>query len=390
MTDIETTLKAATDALRSGDARGARENFGRAIAAGHGDAATLMGMAIACRATGDHESVLSVTDRLLKADPRNVRALILRGDALAARNESRSASSFYLAALRTAASAGQPPADLAPELDRVRRTCEQLAADYSSYLLDAMRRHGFDPQRSSSRFSQSLDIVLGKKKIYLQEPKYYYFPGLPQLQFYDDHAAFPWIPALEQATAAIREELLQIVNEPGAFAPYVTGDANRAAKTQAGMLDNPDWSAFYLWKNGQPVEANVARFPATVRALENVPFSVVPNRSPSVLFSLLRPGAHIPAHNGLVNTRLICHLPLIVPGRCTFRVGNDVRRWSEGKLWLFDDTIEHEAWNETDQTRIILLFDVWRPELSAEERALVMSLFEAIDAHDGRKPEWSI
>ena len=77
-------------------------------------------------------------------------------------------------------------------------------------------------------------------------------------------------------------------------------------------------------------------------------------------------------------------------GKCSFRVGNDVREWVEGKAWLFDDTIEHEAWNHSDQTRVILLFDVWRPELTGEERSLVVSLFEAIDAHEGKKPEWSI
>ena len=109
------------------------------------------------------------------------------------------------------------------------------------------------------------------------------------------------------------------------------------------------------------------------------------------IFSLLRPGAHIPPHHGLVNTRLICHLPLIVPEKCTFRVGNDVRDWRRGKAWLFDDTIEHEAWNRSAETRVILLFDVWRPELSQEERALVVSLFEAIDAYGGgKKPEWEI
>ena len=135
---------------------------------------------------------------------------------------------------------------------------------------------------------------------------------------------------------------------------------------------------------------NAARCPKTMEALREVPLAHVANRSPSILFSLLKPGARIPPHNGLVNTRSICHLPLIVPGQCTFRVGNSVRDWAEGRAWLFDDTIEHEAWNRTDQTRVILLFDVWRPELSDEERALVTALFEAIDAHDGRKPHWEI
>jgi aspartyl/asparaginyl beta-hydroxylase (cupin superfamily) len=157
-----------------------------------------------------------------------------------------------------------------------------------------------------------------------------------------------------------------------------------------GMLNNPAWSAYFLWKNGEPVPEHAARCPKTLHALRNAPLAKVPWRSPSILFSLLQPGTRIPPHNGLINTRLICHLPLIVPGKCVFRVGNDQREWAEGKAWAFDDTIEHEAWNDSDRTRVILLFDVWRPELTDEERSLVVSLFEAIDAHSGRKPEWEI
>ena len=114
------------------------------------------------------------------------------------------------------------------------------------------------------------------------------------------------------------------------------------------------------------------------------------NRSPSVLFSLLRPGAHIPPHTGLTNTRLICHLPLIVPPECALRVGNDTRTPIEGKAWVFDDTMQHEAWNRSDRARVILLFEVWRPELTEEERALVTAMFEAVDAYSGEKPAWSI
>ena len=94
--------------------------------------------------------------------------------------------------------------------------------------------------------------------------------------------------------------------------------------------------------------------------------------------------------NGFVNTRLICHLPLIVPASCGLRVGNETRTPIEGKAWLFDDTMEHEAWNDSDQTRVILLFEIWRPELTAEERRLVSAMFEAIDAHSGEKAAWGI
>ena len=194
----------------------------------------------------------------------------------------------------------------------------------------------------------------------------------------------------EAATGDIREELRAVMSGSPAFEPYVRSDPGRPLRDQAGMADNPDWGAFYLWKDGERIEENAARCPRTMRALESVPLCRVTNRSPSVLFSLLRPGAHIPAHNGMVNTRLICHLPLIVPPGCEFRVGNETRPWVEGKAWVFDDTIEHEAWNRSAETRVILLFEIWRPELAATERALVEAMFAAIDAHSGQKPQWEI
>jgi aspartate beta-hydroxylase len=322
------------------------------------------------------------------ANTRNIRELIQRADAYAAAGDARSASSFYLMAIRSAPSSGVPR-ELAGELDRARRTCERYAAEYRDYLLQSLAAKGFEAGRSSPRFAESVDIVLGQKRIFLQQPKYYYFPGLPQIQFYE-RGGFPWLDRVEAATADIRAELEEILREPEAFAPYVQGHANRPRKDEMGMLNNPAWSAFYLWKNGEVVAENAARCPRTMQALADAPLAHVPNRSPSVLFSLLRPGAHIPPHNGLVNTRLICHLPVIVPGRCRFRVGNETRDWVEGKAWAFDDTMEHEAWNGSDRTRVILLFDIWRPELSPEERSLVVSLFEAIDAHSGKKPDWEI
>jgi aspartyl/asparaginyl beta-hydroxylase (cupin superfamily) len=75
------------------------------------------------------------------------------------------------------------------------------------------------------------------------------------------------------------------------------------------------------------------------------------------------------------NSRLICHLPLIVPPKCAFRVGNEVREWREGELLIFDDTIEHEAWNDSERDRVVLIFDIWRPELSERERQEVAALF---------------
>ena len=352
------------------------------------NAAALFDLARRCRERGDAPAEAAALERLLAAEPRHIPALVRRADLYAAAGDARSASSFYMTAMRSAP-AGAQSKETAALLARAREACDRFAADYRDYLLRSLAASGFDPATSSPRFAQSVDLVLGRKRLYLQEPKYYYFPGLPQVQFYE-RRGFPWFDDVEAATADIRAELEAVLDEPGAFAPYVQGHANRPKKDEMGMLDNPAWSAYYLWKNGEPVAENVARFPKTMHALRNAPLAHVPNRSPSILFSLLRPGAHIPPHNGLVNTRLICHLPVIVPGKCRFRVGNETRDWVEGKGWAFDDSIEHEAWNASDRTRVILLFDVWRPELSADERKLVVSLFEAIDAHTGRKPDWEI
>jgi aspartate beta-hydroxylase len=352
------------------------------------NATALLDLARDCRKKGDAAGQAAALDRLLASDPRNIPALIQRADCYAESGDARSASSFYLMAIRLAPKGGLPR-ELAAELERAKRACDGFAADYRNYLLRSLAAKGFDRGRSSARFADSVDIVLGEKKVFLQQPKYYYFPGLPQIQFYE-RDAFPWLDEVEAATPEIRGELEAVLREPDAFAPYVQGHANRPRKDEMGMLNNPAWSAFYLWKNGEVVAENSARCPKTMHALRNAPLAHVPNRSPSILFSLLRPGAHIPPHNGLVNTRLICHLPVIVPGRCRFRVGNDTRDWVESRAWAFDDTMEHEAWNASDATRVILLFDVWRPELSMEERSLVVSLFEAIDAHSGRKPDWEI
>jgi aspartyl/asparaginyl beta-hydroxylase (cupin superfamily) len=73
----------------------------------------------------------------------------------------------------------------------------------------------------------------------------------------------------------------------------------------------------------------------------------------------------------VTNTRVTVHLPLIVPPGCRFRVGGETREWEVGKAWVFDDTIEHEAFNDSDEPRVILIFDVWNPQLTQLERDLV-------------------
>jgi hypothetical protein len=325
----------------------------------------------------------------LTAAIAHINSLLDRGDAMAAQGKARATVAFYTEALRQAAQLENWPAGVAERLAAARDTCNHFGKRYADFLQEKLAAIGFDRGRSSRRFAESLDIVLGRAQPYVQQPRFYLFPGLPQIQFYE-RALFSWMNKLEQATDLIREEFAGLLETPELFAPYVQGEANRPIERKSNLYNNPEWSACYIWKNGQPVLPIAKRCPQTLNALIGAPMAYMPDRSPSILFSVLKPGARIPPHNGLINTRLICHLPLIVPGGCGFRVGNDVREWQVGKCWAFDDTIEHEAWNNSDRTRVILLFDIWRPELSEEERELVGGLFKAIDGFEGEKPQWEI
>lgn len=386
--EVRLQVQAALAALRGGRHAEARRLFEQVVAAGQADASVHLGLAYACLGAQDPAAALAATDRVLALDPRNLRALLLKADHLQRSGDLRAATGYYQAVVKVASSQGQLPADLAREVARAQSMCERHAAQFEASLRERLEPLGLE-DAPAERFAQSLDILFGRRRIYVQEPRNYFFPGLPQVQFYP-RAGFPWLDAVEAATDDIREELRAVMREDSAFAPYVQSVPGRPRPQGNAMLDNPDWGAFYLWKDGALVPENAARCPRTLAALEGAPLCRLPDRSPSILFSMLRPHTRIPPHNGLVNTRLICHLPLIVPPGCGFRVGNDTREWVEGKAWVFDDSIDHEAWNDSDRTRVILLFEIWRPELSERERALVQAMFSAIDEHSGHKPAWEI
>lgn len=388
--DARAITQIGFEALNRGDARKARESFERVIAAGEADAAVHAALGYACVRLDDKSAALAAAEKALAIDPRNLRALIVKGDHFAEMGDGRAAASFYQFLLKIAPPPNQLPADLRSDLVRAKEMCARYAGDFESFLRDRLAQQGLGDGQAFARFNQSIDILVGKKEIYLQQPQMYYLPELPQIQFYD-RQAFPWLDKIEAATSYIRAELVEVMKDgSAAFKPYVEPNPARPRKEQAAMTGNPDWSAFYLLKFGELMIENAARCPRTMEVMADAPLSGVKNRSPSVLFSLLRPGARIPPHSGLDNTRLICHLPLIVPPGCALRVGNDTRTPVVGKAWVFDDTIEHEAWNRSDQARVILLFETWRPELTDEERALVGAMFTAIDEYSGQRPQWSV
>ena len=371
-TEVEKQGRRGVAALRSGDVAGARQAFSAAVAADARNLDAWLGLAFACAKLGDDTATLAAVDRALEIDPRHLRGLIFKADHLVSTAKHGPAVAFYRAALRVAGDTAQPP-DIQAALDRARGVVERNAAAVQQRLIDGLKASGHDPAAASPRFAASVEISLGKRQVYHQGPTRYYFPGLPQRQFYP-REEFGWAPAVERASAAIAAELRALLAEGGHFSPYLQSSANQPAMNERGLLDSDDWSACYLIQNGA-VTAVGDRCPQTLAALEAAPVPRIQARSPNVLFSRLAPHTRIPPHNGFLNTRLICHLPLIVPPACgKLRCGSEEQAWVEGRLMVFDDSIEHAAWNDSDAERIVLLFEIWRPELDERERAEVSAL----------------
>jgi aspartate beta-hydroxylase len=385
--DLKAAWRDGARALREGRPAEALNLLHQITAAGQATSAVWLGVAIAHRTLGDGEKELAALKQGLELDPRDIRALIMTADHYAAAGDARAANAYYGAVVKVAVDAGAVEPGLQAEVGRAHHMTQQFGAAYEAHLLKELASRPLD-RPEARRFRQSLDLLLGKSEIYLQQPRHYYFPELPNIG-YADRATFLWMDRVEAATDDIRADLLRVLEEDGAFTPYIEPEPNRPQFGDNPLTGNPAWSAFYLWKGGAPVPENIARCPSVMPALADAPLCQIPGRTPSILFSLLRPGAHIAPHHGFTNARYICHLPLIVPDGCAMRVGAETRAWTEGKACAFDDSIEHEAWNKhPDRLRVVMIFDVWRPELSETERELVSALLQAVDAYGAAGTAW--
>jgi hypothetical protein len=332
---------------------------------------------------GDVAAETAVLEAAIRADRGNIAALLAMAELKRGLADDRAAGSFYRLALGTAAQARSVPPALHPGLQRAEQFVAATERAFADHLLGQLRGAGIDAASATPRVAEALRVLAGEQPLYLQQPSMFYFPGLAQRPFFE-RADFEWVEAVEAATDAIRTELLALVDKAAdRFGPYVTASPDRPPPNNP-LLDKPDWGAAWLWKDGVVADGMDALCPAALAALELAPQPVIPGRAPIALFSRLTPGTHIQPHHGLLNTRLICHLPLIVPDGCGLRVGAETRSWREGEMLIFDDSFEHEAWNRGASDRTIVLFEIWRPDIDADERAQLTRIFAAIDTYAGQ------
>lgn len=257
---------------------------------------------------------------------------------------------------------------------------------FTAHTITSLENAGFSRRDWHPRFAKALAIMHGERtrdpvsQAYPQAPNTFFYPDLPHIEF-ADCSGWRWREPIEDATVSIRAEAESLIGESANFAPYVRRTNERPQGDVHGLIDNDDWRTFDLTQLGRPVPERVAMAPETYAAISgHAPLCNIVNRAPSIMFSLLGAGKRIPPHTGMINARFICHLPLIVPGPGALRVGTTTRPWCEGQLLVFDDSIEHEAWNDADHDRLVLIFDVWRPELEPIERAQIGALFAAVDS----------
>ena len=384
--DPPSLARTGFQALRRGDASAARASFLEATASPEAGVDAWFGLSRAHRALGSVAQEEAALDRTLALAPRHVPALMRKGDLHGARGDARAAHSFYRAALKIAGGMRSVPEQWRADLTRIDALIRRSLQALEQHVMADLARGGY--AKAGGRPGHALELLLGRRQIYFQQPRLFFFPELPQIQFYD-RTLFPWVRPLERATPVIRAELQAVLDSGHRFAPYMQPQPDRPAFDNNGLLNDPAWSACHLIERGEEVPEMARLCPKTLAALREAPLCRIQGRTPTALFSLLRPGAHIPPHNGYLNTRLICHLPLVVPGECALRVGNETRAWREGELTIFDDSIEHEAWNRSAEPRVVLLFDIWRPELDAAERELVAATLESIDRFGGPREEWT-
>ncbi len=375
-TDIDVILHDAAIARQNGDTDKAIRILQLATNSGSANDEVWLALAFCYQAQSDAVGMALALDGALEVNPKNITALIFTGILNERQGRFAQAIKHYAKAATHRPVVSPLDTDLLRKLDQAESRIPALNNLLEKQAYSELNQLGFEPGQKDKRFEMALDIMFGRKQVFYQEPHQFYYPELPQRQFYDPDE-FPWMDDLRQNWQAIRDEAKHVMEDRDElFAPYLKSDPSEHINTKVELMDNPDWSAFYLIKDSVHQDNHIALCPVTMKALERAPLDHIPGRTPSVLYSLLKPDTHIPPHTGMLNTRLICHLPLIVPEKCGFRVGNEQIEWVEGEPFAFDDSINHEAWNRSHQNRIILLFEIWRPELSERERVLISKLIE--------------
>ena len=322
-------------------------------------------------ATGDPRSALHSTECALEARPLDFSCLLMRANLLDRLGRSKQAGEAYGRAIHNAPL--HLPERAISVLQSAKLRYREWQVSEKERLLAAISQKTLLTAKLTALTESSLRLIAPERS----GPTNYCYPGLGETEFFDT-TQFPWVAELEAAWVEISGEFQALLESQQAhLLPYIQYPKNAPLEQWEALNHNDGWRAAHLLQNGMTNWLNVKNCPTTMRLLAQLPQPCIVGSGPNAMFSLLAPHTHIPSHTGINNARLVCHLPLIVPEGCWFRVGSQTRQWEPGKLLIFDDTIEHEAMNPSDHLRVVLIFDIWHPALDEQERAGISALIAA-------------
>ena len=365
MTQISDLERRADRAAAAGDLATARRALEEAVAGGQAGLELWAKLSALRRAQGDLQGAVAAIERGLALSPLDFSSLLARAMLLEKLGDKRSGEAFSRAIAQLPAG-GEVPHHMAAAVEHAKRRAADHRAAQEKRLLDALPA-GLD-ERHRSRLARFASNSAHRTRHFHQEPTTFHFPGLPEIEFHDPDQ-FPGLAEIERETDAIRAEYEALLKVKTAeLVPYTQYPDHVPLAQWRELNNNPDWTAIHLLQNGKQVEANAGQCPKTMELLAKLPQPDIPGAAPNAMFSLLAPRTRIPSHTGVANVRLVAHLPLIVPPGCGFRVGESIREWRVGEAFVFDDTIEHEAWNDSDDLRVVLIFDLWAPALDEADR----------------------
>lgn len=337
----------------------------------------------ALRKLGDMARALAAFDAALEIEPYHLPSILSKGVLLEDAGRTNEAAAVFRNALAVKPTSDGLPPYLAAAHTRARARAEEEARRLRGFFAEALddERNKFSAG-DRRRFDECLEIFSGRTRAYNSQPSLLHFPALPQVSYFE-RSLMPWLGEVEAASEEIEQELQAVLASASIdrFAPYISFPPGVPVNQWGELNNSRKWSTWFFWLNGVRQDEACLRAPKTAAILDAAPLIRIPNIGPTAMFSSLAPRMSIPPHTGSTNVRAIVHLPLILPGPAWFRVGNDRREWRKGEAWAFDDTVEHEARNEAEETRIILIFDVWNPYLSEIERRLVSALLQAKHAY---------
>lgn len=366
---------AGVHAFKRGQLDEALNLLNRAYAITPKDPAIHLSIARILREQGNSTAEMQSIEASLAIDPYFVPGLLAKANAHERFGEVDQSTNTYRNILKVIPNESQWPAAFREQLSYGRNQVQKYGIQFADFLaqrtgskLDAL--HPTEAQR----WREAGAIISGQTAAYPSVCNTLQVPRLPAIPFFD-RELFDWVEAIESKTNVITTEMQAAMSfEHDDFKPYIDYPPGTPTNQWHELNHSKRWSSYFLWLNGQPQQKHIQRCPETAKALAAIDKVDIDGICPNAMFSALSPHTHIPPHHGETNARLVVHLPLIVPENCRYRVGFEHRTWKVGEVLIFDDSIEHEARNDSDELRVVLIFDIWNPLLSLAERDMVREI----------------